>query len=48
MRRRIVGPYMRGAPRDFSPRRLRGELEANRITAALLQRCPPEYARLAG
>jgi hypothetical protein len=48
LRWRIVGPYMRGVPKDFSPRRLHDELKANRITAALLERCPPEFAALPG
>lgn len=42
----VIGPYMLGSPKDFDPRRLEGVLKANPITAALLERCPPEYASL--
>ena len=42
----VIGPYMLGPPKDFDARRLEGVLRANPITAALLERCPPEYARL--
>jgi hypothetical protein len=42
----VIAPYMRAAPRDFDPRVLDGLLKANRITAALMERCPPEFARL--
>jgi hypothetical protein len=41
----IVRPYMRSLPADFSPRTLLAALRENRIGAALLERCPPAYAR---
>lgn len=44
VRAAIVAPYMRGAVATFSPRTLHAELKAHRITAALMERCPPQYA----
>lgn len=41
----IVRPYMRGTPAEFSPRALLAALRDTRIGAALLERCPPAYAR---
>lgn len=46
LRWNVIGPYMLGPPKDFDVRRLAGALKANPITAALLERCPPEYAGL--
>ncbi len=48
LRTRVVGPYMLAPPAEFDPRTLRHELLANRISAALFERCPPEYADLPG
>jgi hypothetical protein len=46
LRATVIGPYMRGVPADFDVRRLEALLRANPISAALLERCPPEYAAL--
>ncbi len=46
LRRQLIGPYMRGTRKDFDVRTLEALLKGNPITAALMERCPPEYARL--
>lgn len=46
LRWQLIGPYMRGVPKDFDVRKLEALLKGNPITAALMERCPPEYARL--
>ena len=46
LRWQVVGPYMRGVPKGFDSRTLHGLLKANPITAALMERCPPEYLAL--
>jgi len=45
MKAMIVRPYMRTVPTEFSPRTLLSALRATRVGAALLERCPPAYAR---
>lgn len=40
----LVGRYMRQPPVDFNPRALHDLLRSHRLTAALLEQCPPEYA----
>lgn len=46
LRRDVIGPYMFGPPAKFDVRTLASLLRANPITAALIERCPPEYAPL--
>lgn len=46
LRHDLVMPYMLGAPADFSVDRLVGVLRDNPITAALLEACPPQFARI--
>lgn len=41
----IIAPYMLHPPIDFSMRALRVALERNRISRALLERCPREFER---
>ncbi len=40
----LVAPYMRGAPRRFDPRALRELLLSHRLTRAIMERCPEDYA----
>lgn len=44
LRRDLVAPYMRTAPADFDPASLMAVLRGNRLTSALLDACPSEYA----
>lgn len=46
LRTELIGPYMRGVPAGFDVHRLERVLRDNPITAALLERCPPEYEAL--
>ncbi|HEX4196816.1 MAG TPA: hypothetical protein VHZ26_05195 [Caulobacteraceae bacterium] len=46
LRHELVAPYMLEPPKDFSFERLVALLERNRITAALMQACPPKFARV--
>lgn len=45
LRHELVAPYMLGPPANFSLDRLLRLLRGNRITAALLEACPPQFAR---
>jgi hypothetical protein len=44
LRHELVVPYMLGPPANFSVDKLIKLLSANRITAALMQACPPKFA----
>lgn len=46
LRFRVVAKFMNAEPKDFSPDALMDLLEANPITAKLLELCPPEFAPL--
>lgn len=46
LRQDLVAPYMLAPPKDFSFERLVALLKRNRITAALMEACPPQFARV--
>lgn len=45
LRRQLVAPYMLRRPADFDPQVLQRVLSGNRLTRALLEVCPADYAR---
>jgi len=45
LRHELVKPYMLSPPKNFSVDRLLRLLRDNRITAALLEACPPQFTR---
>lgn len=46
LRHQLVAPYMRQPPVEFRVERLIALLRGNRITAALMDACPPQFARV--
>src|SRR5262249_36052716 len=45
LRQSIILPYILACPSDFSIDGLHGALLRNRVSNALLELCPPEFAR---
>ncbi len=45
LRAQLVIPYMLKPPADFAPEQLVAVLKGNPITAALMDACPPAFAR---
>jgi hypothetical protein len=45
LRMELVAPYMRREPEGFEARRLVEILQSHRLTRAIMERCPPRYAR---
>lgn len=44
LRHKLVAPYMLGPPANFSVDKLVALFNANRISAALMAACPPQFA----